>query len=78
MTDIVQQHPILDTVAIYLALGFVGTMPPKGTQWTIETLYDWLYDFMHVAINFIPPSRRPAIDVIPIQPVAPAQHLKEK
>jgi hypothetical protein len=67
------QHPIVDTIAIYVALGLVGTMPPKGVKWSAETLYDWFYDFAHVVINFIPASRRPATESAPTQPTGSAQ-----
>lgn len=66
------QHPFLDGIAAYLALALVGSMPAKGTKWSAEVLYDWAYDFLHVAINLLPPSRRPALD--PIQPAGPANH----
>jgi len=76
--NFVVDHPLLDTVALYVAFGLIGTMPAKGTHWTAETLYDWFYDFAHVVMNFVPPSRRPpGFDANPTQPAEPAQPPKE-
>lgn len=35
----------------YVALALAGTMPPKGTKWNAETVYDWFYDAIHVMLN---------------------------
>lgn len=47
------QHPVLSAALGYCALAFVGTMPPKGTKWDRDVLYDWAYDFFHVLVNQI-------------------------
>lgn len=69
--DILVQHPMA-ALALYGLLAAVGTMPAKGTKWTVEVFYDWFYDWSHVVVNFIPASKRPPIPN-PTQPENPAQ-----
>jgi hypothetical protein len=47
---------------LYALLAGISTMPPKGTKWTADTIYDWFYDWTHLLVNQRGQSRKLPLD----------------
>jgi hypothetical protein len=54
---------VVSGVALYVSLAAVSTMPPKGTKFSVDVLYDWAYDFSHMLVN-----QRGQKRVLPLDP----------
>ena len=55
-------------ILAYVAIAIVNNMPPKGAQWSSQTVYAWPYDVAHALAN----ARR-ANPTLPVEPAQPKQ-----